>query len=93
MLSLLIRKVINKVSKTISFLPICGKVFERLLYYTKFDFVAKNNLLCSNQSGFRPGDSRINQLLLINHEILSAFDMGLEVHGIFIDISKGFNKV
>ena len=29
----------------------------------------------------------------INHEILSAFDMGIEVPGIFLDISKAFDKV
>ena len=29
----------------------------------------------------------------INHEILSAFDMRLEVRGIFLDISKAFDKV
>ena len=28
----------------------------------------------------------------INHEILSAFDMRLEVRGIFLDISKAFDK-
>ena len=58
-----------------------------------FDFFSKNNLLSPNQSGFRPGDSCINQLLSINHEILSACGMGLEVRGIFLDISKAFDKV
>ena len=41
----------------------------------------------------RPGDSCINQLLRINHEILSAFNIGLEVRGLFLDISKAFGKV
>ena len=58
-----------------------------------FIFFAKNNLLSPNQSRFSPGDFCINQLLSINHEILSAFDMGLEVHRIFLDISKAFDKV
>ena len=57
------------------------------------DFFSKNNLLSSNQSGFRLRDSCINQLLSINHEILSAFDMGLEVCWILLDISKAFDKV
>ena len=58
-----------------------------------FDFFSKNDLLSPNQSGFRLEDSCINQLLSINHEILSALDMGLEVRGIFLDISKAFDKV
>ena len=56
-------------------------------------FPKNNNLLPSNKSGFRPGDSYINQFRSINHEILSAFDMGLEVRGIFLDISKAFDKI
>ena len=38
-------------------------------------------------------DSCINQLLSTNHEILNAFDKGLEVRGTFLDISKAFDKV
>ena len=79
--------------RPVSLLPICGKIFERLLYDTMFNFFSKNNLLFPNQAGFRPGDSCINQLLSINHEILSVIDMGLEVRGIFIDTSKAFHKV
>ena len=77
----------------VSLLPICGKTFERLLYGTMFDFFSKNNLHSPNQSGFRSGDSCINQLLSINHEILSTFDMVLEVREIFLDIAKVFDKV
>ena len=80
--------------RPVSLPPICRKIFERLLYDTMFNLFPKNNnLLPSNKSGFRPGDSYINQFLSINHEILSAFDMGLEIRGIFLDISKAFNKV
>ena len=58
-----------------------------------FNFSSNNNLLSPYQSGFRPADSCINQILSINYEILSAFDMGLEVRGIFLDISQAFDKV
>ena len=60
---------------------------------TLFNFLSKNNLLSPNQSGFRPRDSCINQLLSINRESLGAFDMGLEVRGIFLDISKASDNV
>ena len=58
-----------------------------------YDFLTKNDLLSPNQSGFRSGDSCINQLVSINHEILNGFDKGFEVRGIFLDISKAFDKV
>ena len=58
-----------------------------------YDFLTENDLLSPHQSGFRSGDSRSNQLLSINHEILNPFDKGLEVRGIFLDISEAFDKV
>ena len=58
-----------------------------------YDFPTDNNLPSPNQSVFRSDDSCINQLLSINHEILHTFDKGLEVRGIFLNISKVFDKV
>ena len=48
-----------------------------------YEFFTENNLISPNQSGFKPGDSCINQLLSITHEIYKSFDDGLEVRGIF----------
>ena len=76
-----------------SLLPLCGKIFERLIYSVMYDFLSYYNLLSSNQSGFRSDDSCLNQLLSINHEILNAFGKGLEVCEIFLDISKAFDRV
>ena len=55
----------------------------------------EESVLNSNQSGFRPGDSCINQLLAITYEIFEAFDgnPSLEVRSVFLDISKAFDKV
>ena len=53
------------------------------------------DLLNSNQYGFHPSDSYINQLLAITHEIFEALDRNppLEVRSVFLDISKPFDKV
>ena len=79
--------------RPVSLLPICGKICERLIYKVMYDFPTEKDLLSPSQSGSRSGDSCVNQLLSINHEILNAFDKGLEVRGIFLDISKAFDKV
>ena len=76
-----------------SLLPVCSKVFERLLYNNMFSFFSENDLISPKQSSFRPGDSCTNQLRSIAHEILSAFYDGHEVRGVFLDISKAFNRV
>ena len=52
-----------------------------------------NNLITSKQSGFRPGDSCINHLLSLTHDTFTSFDNGVEVSGVFLDISKAFDKV
>ena len=50
-------------------------------------------LLSKNQSGFRPGDSTINQLLSITHDIYTSFENNCETRAVFLDISKAFDKV
>ena len=79
--------------RPISLLPICGKIFEKLIFNEMFKFFIENELISPNQSGFKPGDSCINQLLAITHEIYKSFDDGFEVRGVFLDISKLFDKV
>ena len=49
----------------ISLLPICGKIFECLIYTKLFHFFQGNNLISPNESGFKPGGSCTNQLLAI----------------------------
>ena len=81
--------------RPISLLPIFGKILEKFIYDSLFSHLERANLLNPNQSGFRPGDSTINQLLSIIHSIHSAFDCypTLEVHSVFLDILKAFDKV
>ena len=79
--------------RPVSLLPICSKIFERIIYDNMLKYFLNNNLISPIQSGFRSGDSCINQLLSITHDIFTSFDNGLEVRGVFLDISKAFDKV
>ena len=96
---LLIHKKENRQRKKnyrpISLLPIRGKIFEKLMFDAIYEFLCENQLLTPNQSGFRPGDSTINQLLSITHKIYSAFEEfpSRETRAVFLDISKAFDKV
>ena len=51
-----------------------------------FDFFIENNLISKHQSGFRPGDSCINQRLSIALEIYRSVDDSLDVSTVFLDI-------
>ena len=63
----------------VSLLSICGKILGRLIFNKMFIYLSANNLISKNQSGFQPGDSCINQLLSITHEMFTSFNNGLEV--------------
>ena len=74
-------------------LSICSKIFERIIYNTIYNYLIDNNLVLQNQSGLKRGDSCINQLISITHDILNSLDEGLEVRGVFLGLSKAFDKV
>ena len=76
-----------------SLLPICDKIFERLIYNSLFEFFIAKELISFNQSASKPGDSCINQPLSITHEVYKSYDDGYEVRDVFLDISKAFDKV
>ena len=69
-----------------------GKILERLIFEEMIPFFIKNKLIAVNQSGFKPGDSCINQLIAITHEIYQSFDEGYKVWDVFLDISKPLLK-
>jgi len=81
--------------RPISLLPICSKIFEKIIFKQLYGFLTTNNLITKKQSGFRPGDSTTNQLLDLIDTIHQSFDANdsLEVRAVFMDISKAFDKV
>ena len=52
-----------------------------------------NKLLSDKESGFRPGDSTINQLLSITHYFYYAFEQHHDRPAVFLDISNASDKV
>ena len=58
-----------------------------------FDFFIKSELISQHQSGFKPGDFCINQLLSKTQKIYQSFDEDFDVCVVFLDLSKSFDKV
>ena len=81
--------------KNLFLLPIRENIFGKLIFDAIYEYLCENQLLTLNQSGFRPGDSTVNQLLSIIHKIYSAFEElpSRETRAIFLDISKAFEKI
>ena len=76
-------------------MPILGKIFEKVIFDAVYKHLCDLKLLNPSQSGFRPGDSTINQLLAITHWIYCGFESvpSLEMHYIFLNLSKVFDRV
>ena len=91
----------------VSLVPIYGKVFEKMIFNSFFVYLNNNNnnnnnnininslLNSSDQSRYGPGDSCAHQLISIIYDIYKAFDANpsLGVRGVFLDLSKAFDKV
>ena len=58
-----------------------------------YQLFTETNSISSKQSGFIPRDSYINQHLSITNKIYKFFDDDLEAGGIFLYISKTYDKV
>ena len=73
----------------------CAKIFEKIVFDQLYSYFTSNGLITKNQSGFRSGDSAINQLIELVNEIHKSFDQrnSHELRSIFFDISKAFDKV
>ena len=79
--------------RPISLLPLCGKIFEKVIYDSLYEYIYKNKFISDKQSGYKRGDSTVKQLISITNEIHKAFDEGKEIRAVFLDISRAFDRV
>ena len=69
-------------------LPVRGKIFERIIFNSLYEYVKENKPLSVHQPGFQPNDSCASQLLAIVHNLYKAFDAypTLETRGVFLSL-------
>ena len=72
--------------RPISVLPIVSKIIERAVHKKLYAYLSNNNLLCDNQSGFRPAHSCETALINMVDTWLENIDKGLYTGTIFIDL-------
>ena len=74
--------------RPVSLLPICGKIFEKLIFNALYSFFQSVSIR------IQENDSCMNQLVSITYETYSAFDCDpfLEVRGLFVGLFKAFDK-
>ena len=79
--------------RPVSLLNAFSKIIEKVVFTRVYNFLLDINFLNPLQSGFRPGDSTVNQLVYMVHKINDAFERGKEVRMVYLDISKAFDRV
>jgi hypothetical protein len=69
------------------------KIYERILRKSMVEYLDENNILCSNQHGFRSGRSCLTQLLIHFDEIMLGMTNEKDTDAIYLDYAKAFDKV
>ena len=77
----------------VSLLSVVSKVFEKLVFNTVVDHLAKCGLLSDLQYGFRCSQSTKNLITVISDRIARAFNRSGATRAVALDISKTFDKV
>ena len=79
--------------RPISLLNIFAKIFEKILKDKIMEFIDNNNILSSNQYGFRANNSTELAVTTIYDEFLENLDRKLCTCAIFLDIKKAFDTI
>jgi hypothetical protein len=74
--------------RPISLLIAFSKIFEKVMYLRVSDFSNSNNILASEQFGFRKNVSTDRAFFNFTHEILSGLNNKMHVGGIACDLGK-----
>ena len=74
-------------------LPFLARLFEKLIYNQLYDYLDKNKLLYSGQSGFRALHSTVTCLLSGTNDWHINIERGKFTGNIFIDLKKAFDTV
>lgn len=79
--------------RPISILPFLSKVLEACVHNQLSQFVHKNGLINSLQSGFRPGHSTVSALLKVTGDIRAGMEDTKVTLLALVDFSNAFNTV
>ena len=79
--------------RPISLTSLLCKTLEHIIYSHVMGYLERNNILSTNQFGFRQKRSADLQLLLTVHDLASSLNDNAQTDCILLDFSKAFDKV
>jgi hypothetical protein len=78
--------------RPISLLPLCSKIFEKLLYKRILAAIPQG-IIPNHQFGFRERHSTVHQLHRVVDFLASSLEKKMYAAGIFLDVSSAFDRV
>ncbi|XP_075162651.1 uncharacterized protein LOC142235284 [Haematobia irritans] len=79
--------------RPIAILPFLSKVFEKLIHQQICNYLNINNLMTTEQSGFRQNHSCVTALVKVTDDIRMEMDKGFATILVLLDHSKAFDCV
>ena len=76
----------------ISLLPVCSKIFKKVVHKQLYNYMSRYNFLFNNQFGFRPGRSTTNAVLDQLSYIYEQLDNNNYVFSLLLDFKKAFDS-
>ena len=79
--------------KPISMLPFLSKMFEKLMCARLDSYLKSNNILCTNQFGFRKNSNASDTIIEFLYQVYSSLDKKQSTIAVYLDFSKAFDTV
>ena len=74
-------------------LPVVSRLFEKVVYNQLFDYLDKNKMIFSDQSGFRAPHSVLTSLFKYTNDWYLNIDKGKYTVVVYKDFKKAFDTV
>ena len=79
--------------RPISMLPFLSKIFEKLMCATLDSYLKSNNILCTNQFGFRKNSNTSDAIIEFLDYVYLSLDCKQSTIAVYLDFSKAFDTV
>ena len=76
-----------------SLLPLPGKLLEKIIHQQLMEYLTLNNILDTNQDGFRKVFSTISTIAKVTDDIYTAMNNSQVTLAVFIDLKKAFDTI
>ena len=79
--------------RPIAVLSCMSRKLEKIMCRSLYEYCVSHELLNRENLRYKRNDSTVNQLRAITHNIYKSLDSYIDACGIFLDVSKAFDKV